>query len=125
LASFNRRNTASDGGGFSQYRHTARRQNRRLVITFINISEHKRLEEKLLENEKKFHLLLGASSDLKVILSNDMKVLECNSEADLFFGKKREDYVNKNFIQMFVPEGSQKSTDKNLNMLLNKGLMTI
>jgi two-component system CheB/CheR fusion protein len=93
-----------------------------LVITFINISEHKRLEEKLLENEKKFHLLLGASPDIKVILSNDMKILECNSEADLFFGKKREHYLNNNFIQMFVPEESHKSTEKNLKMLLSKGL---
>ncbi len=93
-----------------------------LVITFINISDHKRLEEKLLENEKKFHLLLGASSDIKVILSNDMKILEFNPEAELFFGKKREDCINKNFIQMFVPEESQKSTEKNLKMLLGKGL---
>jgi two-component system CheB/CheR fusion protein len=93
-----------------------------LVITFINISDHKRLEEKLLENEKMFHLLLGASSDIKVVLSDDMKVLEFNHEAELFFGKKREDSINKNFIQMFVPEGSQISTEKNIKMLLGKGL---
>jgi two-component system CheB/CheR fusion protein len=93
-----------------------------LVITFINISDHKRLEEKLLENEKKFHLLLGASSDIKVILSDDLKILEFNPEAELFFGKKRDDCINKNFIQMFVPEVSQMSTEKNIKMLLGKGL---
>jgi two-component system CheB/CheR fusion protein len=93
-----------------------------LVITFINITDHKRLEEKLLENEKMFHLLLGASPDIKVILSADMKVLEFNPEAELFFGKKREDSINKNFIQMFVPGESQKSTEKKIKMLLSKGL---
>ncbi len=93
-----------------------------LVITFINISDHKRLEEKLLENEKMFRLLLGASPDVKVILSDEMKVLEFNPAAELFFGKKREDSINRNFIQMFVPEESRKSIGKNIKMMLDKGL---
>ncbi len=93
-----------------------------LVITFINITDHKRLEEKLLEYEKKFHLLLDASPDIKVILSDDMKVLEFNPEAELFFGKKRDDCINKNFIQMFVPGESQKSTERKIKELLCKGL---
>ena len=93
-----------------------------LVITFINISDHKRLEEKLLENEKMFHLLLSASSDIKVILSNDIKVMDFNPEAELFFGKKREECIDRNFIQMFVPEELQISTEKKLKMLLGKGL---
>jgi two-component system CheB/CheR fusion protein len=93
-----------------------------LVITFFNISDHKRLEEKLIENEKMFHLLLSASSDIKVILSDDMKVVDFNPQAELFFGRRREDCIDKNFIQMFVPEGSQISTEKNFKMLLSKGL---
>jgi len=93
-----------------------------LVITFINMSDHKRLEEKLLENEKMFHLLLSASSDTKVILSDDMKVVEFNPHAELFFGRRREDCIDKNFIQMFVPEELQISTEKNFKMLLSKGL---
>jgi len=93
-----------------------------LVITFINISDHKRLEEKLLENEKMFRLLLGASPDVKVILSDEMKVVEFNPAAELFFGKKREDSINRNFIQMFVPEESRKSIGKNIKMMLDKGL---
>jgi two-component system CheB/CheR fusion protein len=93
-----------------------------LVITFINISDHKRLEEKLLENEKMFHLLLGASTDVKVILSDGMKILEFNPAAELFFGKKREDSINRNFIQMFVPEEFRISTEKNIKKILSKGL---
>jgi two-component system, chemotaxis family, CheB/CheR fusion protein len=93
-----------------------------LVITFINISDHKRLEEKLLENKRMFHLLLNASSDIKVILSNDMKVLEFNPEAELFFGMKREECLNKNFIQMFIPEELQTGTEENIKMLLSSGL---
>jgi PAS domain S-box-containing protein len=93
-----------------------------LVITFINISDHKRLEEQLLENEKMLHLLLSASSDITVILSDDRKILEFNPEAELFFGKKSEDCLNKDFIQMFVPGELQISTEKKIKILQSKGL---
>ena len=93
-----------------------------LVITFINISDHKKIEEKLLESEKMNRILLSTSSDIIILLSNDRKILEFNPEAELFFGKKLEDCINKNFIQMFIPEKSQIATEKNIRMLLNKGL---
>ena len=51
-----------------------------------------------------------------------MKVLEFNPEAELFFGKKREDSINRNFIQMFVPDEAQTSTEKNIRMMLGNGL---
>ena len=93
-----------------------------LVITFINISDHKRLEEKLLENEKMFHLLLNASSDIKVILSDEMKVLELNPQAELFFGVKRDDCMDKNFVREFVSEELQKVTEEQIKKVLSKGL---
>ncbi len=93
-----------------------------LVITFINISDHKKIEEKLLKSEKLNHLLLRASPDIRIILSNEFKILELNNDAELFLGKKREDCINQNFIQMYIHETSQISTKKNIKMLLSKGL---
>jgi two-component system CheB/CheR fusion protein len=93
-----------------------------LVITFINISEHKKIEEKLFKSESMSRILLSDSSDIKIILSNDQKILGFNPEAELFFGCEHEECLNKNFIQMFIPEKSQKSTEKVLKMLLRKGL---
>jgi PAS domain S-box-containing protein len=46
--------------------------------------------------------------------------LEFSSEAEKFFGKKREEAVTRNFVQMFVPEPVRKKTEKDLNKLLNK-----
>jgi two-component system CheB/CheR fusion protein len=93
-----------------------------IVITFINISDHKKVEEKLVQSEKMNRMLLSDSSDIKIILSNDRKILEFNSEAELFFGHERKDCINKNFIQMFIPEKSQRNTEKILKMLLSKGM---
>jgi len=37
-----------------------------------------------------------------------------------FFGKKREDALNRNYIQMFVPEPARKKTEKDLDRLLTR-----
>ena len=36
------------------------------------------------------------------------------------FGKSREDAVNHNYIQMFVPEPAQRKSEKELNKMLNE-----
>ncbi len=93
-----------------------------LVITFINLSDLKQVEVKLHETEQLNSLLLNSSSDVIIKLSTDGKILEFNSEAEKFFGKKREDAVNQNYIKMFIPEPARKKTEKYLNKLLNEVL---
>ena len=93
-----------------------------LVITFINVSEHKKTEEKLLEIEKLNRILLKASPEIKIILANDLKIMDLNPGAEMFFGKKREDCIEKNFIEIFVPEEFGNSTKSNLDLVLCKGI---
>jgi two-component system, chemotaxis family, CheB/CheR fusion protein len=93
-----------------------------LVITFINISDLKKAEVKLFETEQMKSFFLNSSSDVIIKLSTDWKIVEFNHEAEKFFGKKRDDAINKNYIQMFIPEQARKKTEKDLNKLLNKGL---
>jgi len=89
-----------------------------LVITFINISDLKQTEVKLNETEQINSLLLNSSPNVIIALSADLKILEFNPEAEKFFGKKREDALNRNYIQMFVPEPARKKTEKDLERLL-------
>jgi len=93
-----------------------------LVITFINISDHKQLETELRQTEQMKRAFLGLSSDVIIHLSNDWKILEFNPAAEKFFGQKPENTVNQNFIQMFVPDQARKKTEKNMKILLNKVL---
>ncbi|MFH0865368.1 MAG: CheR family methyltransferase, partial [Bacteroidota bacterium] len=93
-----------------------------LVITFFNISDLKEVEVKLHETEQMHRLLLNSSSDVIIKLSTEWKILEFNPEAEKFFGKKREDAVNQNYIKMFIPEPVRKKTEKDMNKLLNKAL---
>jgi two-component system CheB/CheR fusion protein len=91
-----------------------------LVITFINISDLKQVEVKLHETELINRLLINSSSDVIIELSTDLKILEFSPEAEIFFGKKYEDAVNRNYIQMFVPESLRKKTEQELNKLLTE-----
>jgi len=65
-------------------------------------------------------LLLNSSTDAIIKLSTDYKILEFNPGAEKFFGKKREKILNKNFIQLFIPEPIRKKTEKDMNKLLSK-----
>jgi two-component system CheB/CheR fusion protein len=89
-----------------------------LVITFVNISDLKQTEVKLHETEQINRLLLNSSPYVIIALSADLKILEFNPEAEKFFGKKREDALNRNYIQMFVPEPVRKKTEKDLHKLM-------
>jgi len=91
-----------------------------LVITFFNISDHKQLEIKHQEKEQLNRLLLDSSSDVIIKLSTDLKILEFNSEAETFFGKKSAETLNQYFIKLFVPEPVQKKTEKDLNGILKR-----
>ncbi len=93
-----------------------------LVITFINISEHKRTEQKLLESDRKNRILLSATSEVRIVLSDDSTVIDLSPEAESFFGKTREEYLNKDFVRMFVPEKYRKVVERDIKALLNKSL---
>jgi len=45
-----------------------------------------------------------------------------NHEAEKFFGKKREDAVNQNFIHLFIPESLKKKVEKDMKKKLNQML---
>ncbi len=93
-----------------------------LVITFINNSDFKQLEVGLQENEHMNRLLLDVSADVILKLSNELKILEFNPEAEKFFGKKREVVINQSFIQLFIPEKLMKKTDLEMRKLMNESI---
>lgn len=89
-----------------------------LVITFIDISDSKRAEEKLNETLQGYRLFLNSSTDVIVKLSSEWKIQEFNQTAEQFFGKKRGDVINQNYFEFFIPEPMRKKTQKELSKLL-------
>jgi two-component system CheB/CheR fusion protein len=91
-----------------------------IVITFFNISDLKEVEVKLHETEQMNKLLLNSSSDIIIKLSTDWKIVEVNNAGEKYFGKKREEMINKNYIHMFIPEPLRKKTGDELDKILKE-----
>lgn len=124
LAFIQKQITTSDGRWFSTRIMPYRTFDDRidgLVITFFNISDHKKLEVELNEKRQMHNLLLNLSTDIIVKLSNQWKVVEFNKAAETFFGKKGGDVLDKGFFQLFVPAEQQETIEKNLSKILNDG----
>jgi len=93
-----------------------------LVITFFNMSSQRQVEVQLNESKQMNRMLFDLSSDKIIKLSPELKVIEFNTEAGKFFNKKREDILDRNFVQTFVPEREQKRTEKELKKLFSEAL---
>jgi two-component system CheB/CheR fusion protein len=116
--------TTSDGRWFSTRIMPYRTFDDRidgLVITFFNISDHKQLEVELNERRQMHRLLLNLSADVIVKLSTNWQIKDYNSAAEKFFGKKQEDVLKQNYLQLFIPEPNQKNIENELNKLLMAG----
>lgn len=89
-----------------------------LVITFINVTDLKQVEVKLMETEQLNAFLINDSPVVILKLSTVWKIIEFNAAAGNFFGKIPEAAINQNFIQLFIPETLQKKSEKTLQKLL-------
>ncbi|MEX0985922.1 MAG: chemotaxis protein CheB [Bacteroidales bacterium] len=89
-----------------------------LVITFFNLSNLKQVESKLHETKQMNRILLNSSSAPIIKLSPDGNIEEFNLSAEQFFGRKRTEIINQNFIKTFVPEKYRKSTEKEMQVIL-------
>lgn len=93
-----------------------------LVITFINISEIRQLELALHERTRIQRLLLNASTDIIIQLSDRLSIVEFNPKAETFFGKKQSDVINQDFVKALIPASAQKKTENVLNKILAETL---
>jgi len=91
-----------------------------LVITFIDISELKLVEENLQKMNQENRLLVETSSRVILKLSANWQIMEFNSAAETFFGKKREDVTDQDFMELFIPKSIRKKTEQKMNKLLSK-----
>ncbi len=91
-----------------------------LVITFIDISKLKLVEEKSQKMNQENQMLIESSSKVILKITAGWQVIEFNSVAETFFGKKREDVTGQNFMELFIPEEIRKKTEQQMTRLLTK-----
>jgi two-component system CheB/CheR fusion protein len=91
-----------------------------VVITFFNITDLKEVEIKLHETEQMNDLLMNSSSDIIIKLSPEWKILEVNKAAEKYLGKKQDEILGKNYIQMFIPATLRKKTEDEMKKIMSK-----
>jgi two-component system CheB/CheR fusion protein len=91
-----------------------------VVITFFNITDLKEIQMKLHETEQMNDLLMNSSSDIIIKLSPEWKILEVNPAAEKYLGKKQDEMLGKNYIQMFVPASLRRKTEDEMEKILSK-----
>jgi two-component system, chemotaxis family, CheB/CheR fusion protein len=65
-------------------------------------------------------LLIESSSEVIIKISTDWKILEFNSAAETFFGKKRGDVTGQNFMELFIPEALRKKTEQQYGQIIKQ-----
>ena len=83
-----------------------------VTFTALDITEHKRMEETLQENEHRFRELFDAGSDaILFIESGTGQILEANNRAAVLFGYSREELLTKkNWELSAEPEETRRKT---------------
>jgi two-component system CheB/CheR fusion protein len=93
-----------------------------LVITFINITESKILQNELLKTGMMMRSIVDSIAHFIICLSPEGNILEFNSEAEETLGMKRGDIIGKNFISLLVPEAKQKKIAADMAKLIEDSL---
>jgi two-component system CheB/CheR fusion protein len=91
-----------------------------LVITFIDISELKLVEEKLNVINQENRLIIDSSTSVILKLTAHLEIKEFNSMAEAFFGKNHEEVTGKKFLELFIPGSLRKQTEHKITKLLKK-----
>ena len=78
-----------------------------LVITLIDITNSKKLENVLLESQVMLGSFIKTVPAVIIGLSSDCKIIEFNPEAEKLFGHKREVVMGENYIDLFIPSSSR------------------
>lgn len=88
-----------------------------LVITFINITESKQMEEALNDSQTKFKSLIGKIPTGIIGLSADGAITEFNLEAERISGYIYEELKDKNYFDLFIDEASRNKEETQMKRL--------
>ena len=84
-----------------------------------DITERKIIENALRESEQRLSSIIEAASSVIMLLSPDHRILEFNPEAERLYGKKREDVLGKNYLEMFLPEEAREMVARDIEKVLD------
>lgn len=89
-----------------------------LVITFINITESKYLEQALKKSQKMFHSLVKGLPIGIICLSANGLIIEINNTAKKLLGYDQQEFDGINFFTSIISRTDRKKVEEGINGLL-------
>jgi two-component system, chemotaxis family, CheB/CheR fusion protein len=90
-----------------------------LVITFIDITRTKSMENQLKQAGMVLRSLIDSLPSISFCLSSDGIILEFNREAEKVLGRKRGEVLGQSFFRLFVPESVRSKAEMDMVKLLD------
>ena len=75
-----------------------------LVRTIRYSLERKRVRQRLTETENRFRSVVQTAGSAIFVLSSEYRILEWNEQAEHLYGWPRQEVLNKDYLEMFVPD---------------------
>jgi len=75
-----------------------------LVRTIRYSLERKRVRQRITETENRFRSVVQTAGSAIFVLSPEHRILEWNEQAEHLYGWQRQEVLNKDYLQLFVPE---------------------
>jgi len=91
------------------------------IVSFIDVTEHKRSEEALRESEIRYQSIFENTGTAMLIVEDDMMISHTNAQFEILTGYKRQDvegkkkwteFVEKSDLERMVVQHKLRSTDK-------------
>ena len=93
-----------------------------VVITFIDITQRRRSEEELRENEERLRLILESATDYAIFtLDVQQTITDWNSGAERVFGYPRSEIMGQSFDFLFVPEDRPTEPQREMEQVRTQG----
>ncbi|MFH1883128.1 MAG: PAS domain S-box protein, partial [Planctomycetota bacterium] len=90
-----------------------------LVRTIRYSLERKRVRQRLTETENRFRSVVQTAGSAIFVLSPEYRILEWNKQAERIYGRQRQEVLNKDYLQLFVPEEIRDSVATDMRKVLS------
>jgi histidine kinase len=86
----------------------------------LDVTQTKLLEEELKKSEKKYYAIFDNIPNPVFVLDKDtLEILDCNGSVEVVYGYKKNEMIEKSFLQLFSPE----EKDHYMKMIKNSSVI--
>ncbi|MHA1489663.1 MAG: PAS domain S-box protein [Promethearchaeota archaeon] len=92
-----------------------------IMASVIDVTERKKIEEKLKESEEKFRIISDSAHDAVIQIDNEGQVNYWNKAAEKIFGYKNNEIIGKNLHEILAPKRYHDAHERGFELFKRTG----